>query len=66
MVHLSLVQKERTGSVCRNRQLLQLELASPSLSQYSCESKPKIPSEVHSSKKADAQKSSDDLSGMQI
>lgn len=42
------------------------ELASSSSSQHSCESKPKTPSEVHTSKKADAQKSSDDLSGMQI
>lgn len=37
------------------------ELASSSSSQHSCESKPKTPSEVHTSKKADAQKSSDEL-----
>lgn len=41
-------------------------LASPSSSQYSCESEPKTPSEVHTPKTVDAQKSSDDLSGMQI
>lgn len=42
------------------------ELASPSSSQYSCEPELKTPREVHTPKRADAQKSSDDFSGMEI
>lgn len=65
LLHLGSVQGERPGQAWRKKQLLQLSWPSPSSSECSCEPEPKKPSKIKVPKRADAQKSSGDLSGVQ-